>query len=110
MVLKPSTTLQEIFENEIRLPDYGPERNLILSAFLKAKWICEDNFKKEDIYSHYDKDDPQRIWFDKHPEMIQTIVDDWTEALDNSFAYSDCYWNALDNVFERYMDDDDYEN
>lgn len=107
MVLTLNTTLQEILENIIELPDFGPERNAIMSALLKAKWICEDDFKKEDIYSHYDEDDPQRIWIDKHPEMIQTIIDDWTEALDNSFAYSDWYWGALDNIFERYMDDDD---
>lgn len=110
MKITLNTTLQEIYENEIELPDFGSERNLVLSAFWKTKLIYDDYCKKEDIYSHYDEDDPEYDWINKHPEMIQTIIEDWTEALDYSFAYSDCYWNALNDILERYMGDDNYEN
>lgn len=110
MVLKPSTTLQEILDNDIAIPEYSPDCSSVYSAIYKLKNAIEFQNKKEDVYSHYEEDDPQRIWLDNHPDCLQDIVNDWTESLDYSFAFSDCYWSTLDDIFERYMGDDYYEN
>ena len=106
MVLKPSTTLQEIFENEIELPDFGPERNLIFSALDKCRWIMERETKKEDIYFRYeDEDSEERQWLDSHPEKLDTLIDKWWECLDRNDYYWESYWSDLDYSIHKLMEE-----
>lgn len=106
MVLKSSTTLQEIFENEIELPDFGPERNLILSALNKGRWIAEGEMKKEDIYAYFGEDSDEYMWLDSHPDKIYSVIDAWNNSLDGNGTYWEVYWMALESVLEMSMEEE----
>lgn len=106
MVLKPSTTLQEIFENEIELPDFGPERNLILSALNRGRWMAEGEMKKEDIYAYFGEDSEERKWLDSHPDKIYSVIDAWNNSLGRNGNYWETYWMALESVLEMFMEEE----